>query len=325
MTLDQRPPSVSLRRKLALATKGARLALANGFARLLGLTLQAHEATAAGGRDLGLRPATTPRGAPTPELKQSPAPPPQPAVATPAPEAPRPDAPPRPPKFTAVLIAGSDDCAICGDPLEQLVGVDGCPNCKSPARLRSLPPLLDDLIGPAARAAGVTGLPLLGFAMTGVEDQLVGKVFPRLKSASLFGSYGKDHETGVDARAMPQYADGSFGAHFSILLFDYFTEHAEAIAEAYRVLAPGGVFFTHTAPFRLLDGWEAPHQVKEVRGRPGYFEYLPDGVALADIRVGRQWFTQAMEDAGFKAQWVQIHDRAAGQSQDWFVGYKPRL
>jgi len=315
MTLDQRPPSVSLRRQLAQATKGARLALANGFARLLGLRLQAHEPTATGGRDLGLRPAPVPKGAPKPE----PTPPPPDNSPPPATAA---EAPSRPPKFMAVVVAGSDDCAICGDPLEQLVGVDACPNCNSPARLRSLPPLLDDLVGPAARSAGATALPLLGFAMTGVEDQLVGKVFPQLKSVSLFGNYGKNHETGVDVRAMPQYADASFGAHFSILLFDYFTEHAEAVVEAFRVLAPGGVFFTHIAPFRLLDGWEAPHQVKEVRGRPGYFEYLPDGVALADIRVGRQWFTQAMEDAGFKAQWVQIHDRAAGQAQDWFVGYK---
>ena len=194
-------------------------------------------------------------------------------------------------------------------------------------------------IGPAARALStaeasaqaidgvdliVAGAPLLGFATTGVETQLTAQVFPVQKSVSLFGNYGGDHEIGVDARDLSRYADGSMSGHFSILLFDYFTEQEAGVGEAFRVLAPGGVFFTQLGPYRLLDGWDAPFQIKEVRGRPGYFEYLPEGVALADIRVGRQWFLQAMEDAGFAVQWIRAHDRATGADLDWFVGYKPR-
>ncbi|MBX7248805.1 MAG: class I SAM-dependent methyltransferase [Caulobacteraceae bacterium] len=200
---------------------------------------------------------------------------------------------------------------------------DYCPNCNSPARTRALPPLLDDVVGPAVAKAANLDLPLLGFAMAGIEKQLIDKVFPLVKSVSLFGNYGGDHEMGVDARDLSRYADSSFAGHFSILLYDYFTEQDDGIREAYRVLAPGGIFFTQLGPYRLLDGWDAPYQIKEVRGRPGYFEYLPEGVALADIRVGRQWFLQAMEDAGFKVQWIRAHDRATGADLDWFVGYKP--
>jgi SAM-dependent methyltransferase len=315
MTFDQRPPAPSLRRRLAQATRGLRLGIANGVARALGLKLQAFEPQ---------RPAAPPPAAPAKAA---------PAKAAAAPSEPTPKPAPvkaapvkaeaeRPPRFTATVVPGSDDCAICGDPLAELKN-GACPNCNSPARLRTLPPVMVDLIAPAARAGAPLDKPLLGFAMTGVETQLVRQVFPQLKSVSLFGSYGKEHETGVDARDMPQYADGSFSAHFSILLFDYFVDHAAALREAFRVLAPGGIFFTHTAPFRLLEGWEVPDQVKEVRGRPGYFDYLPQGVALADVKVGRQWFLQAMEDAGFRPQWVQVHDRATAQDQDWFIGHKP--
>jgi SAM-dependent methyltransferase len=290
MTTDPHPPPLSLRRQIALATKGMRLAVANGVAHILGLRLQAYEPQR-GPPDPSPRPATVPAK----------------ASAT---------------RFSALRLVTPDDCAICGDPLAEL-NRGNCPNCGSPARLRTLPPLLDQRIAPAVAAAAALDLPLLGLAMTGVETRLVREVFPLLKSASLYGRYGKDHELGVDVRDLTRYADGAFSAHFSILLFDYFTEHGQAIREAYRVLAPGGIFFTHIAPFRLTEGNDAPFQSKEVRGRPGYFDYLPEDVALSDTRVGRQWFLQAMADAGFRAEWVQANDRATDQDQDWFVGYKP--
>lgn len=325
MSFDQRPPQVPLRRRLALATKGVRLGIANGVAAMLGLKLTAVEPVRAP-KDLTPKPARVP---PATNPAQ-PAPAPKPAataepVAKPEPAAPAAPAG-RPAKFFPDAYSiRAEDCTICGDPLVELVSNDYCPNCNSPARIRILPDLLSDVIEPAARAAGVIQLPLLGFAMAGVEKQLAAKHFPNLKSVSLFGNYGGDHEMGVDARDLTRYSDGGFSGHFSVLLFDYFTEQAQGIAEAYRVLAPGGVFFTQLGPYRLLDGWEEPFQIKEVRGRPGYFEYLPEGVALADIRVGRQWFLQAMEDAGFQVRWIRAHDRAAGVDLDWFVGFKPAL
>lgn len=327
MTFDQRPPAPTLRRRLALATKGARLALANGVAKMLGLKLQAFEPQRAP-VDLTPKPArvpppATPRAAPAPIAAPTPAQAAEPVAPAPAPAPARSTKPDRfaPDPAFAIHI---DECTVCGDPLAELVKDDYCPNCNSPARTRALPPLLDLAVGPAMAAAEIFDLPMLGFAMTGVEKQLTAQVFPVQKSVSLFGNYGGDHEIGVDARDLSRYADRSMSGHFSILLFDYFTEQDAGIREAFRVLAPGGVFFTQLGPYRLLDGWDAPYQIKEVRGRPGYFEYLPDGVALADIRVGRQWFLQAMEDAGFAVQWIRAHDRATGADLDWFVGYKPR-
>lgn len=330
MTFDQRPPAPTLRRRLALATKGARLALANGVAKMLGLKLQAYEPQRAP-VDLTPKPAkvpppAAPKPAPAPTAAE-PAPAPVGAPSVPAPAAaPAPARPTRPDRFAPdpAFAIHIDECTVCGDPLAELVKDDYCPNCNSPARTRALPPLLDLAVGPAVAAAEIFDLPMLGFAMTGVEKQLTAQVFPVQKSVSLFGNYGGDHEIGVDARDLSRYADNSMSGHFSILLFDYFTEQDAGIDEAFRVLAPGGVFFTQLGPYRLLDGWDAPYQIKEVRGRPGYFEYLPEGVALADIRVGRQWFLQAMQDSGFAVQWIRAHDRANGADLDWFVGYKPR-
>lgn len=332
MTFDQRPPAPTLRRRLALATKGARLAVANGVARMLGLKLQALEPQRAPvdlmprpakvAPPVGVaKPASGPPAASAPML-QRPEASPLPASAP----APPPKAPARADRFAPdpAFAIQIDECTVCGDPLVELVKDDYCPNCNSPARTRALPRLLDMAVGPAVAEAGVSDLPMLGFAMTGVEKALTAQVFPAQKSVSLFGNYGGDHEIGVDARELSRYADASMSGHFSILLFDYFTEQAAGIDEAFRVLAPGGVFFTQLGPYRLLDGWDPPYQIKEVRGRPGYFEYLPEGVALADIRVGRQWFLQAMQDAGFAVQWVRAHDRATGADLDWFVGYKPQ-
>ena len=328
MTFDQRPPSVPLRRRIALATKGLRTGIANGVAGLLGLKMVAVEPERPP-VDRTPKPAPVPpRPAPTAPA----APPPKPAAAPAAPSPAAPSAaagsapaPAQAAKFAPdPYVIRAEECTVCGDPLVELSSNDYCPNCNAPARIRILPALLEDVVAPAVREAGVIELPALGFAMAGVEKQLMGLHFPLLKSVSLFGNYGGDHEMGVDARDLTRFADQSFSVHASVLLFDYFTEQDQGIREAYRVLAPGGVFFTQLGPYRLLDGDEAPYQIKEVRGRPGYFEYLPEGVALADIRVGRQWFLQAMQDAGFQVRWIRGHDRAAGVDLDWFVGFKPR-
>lgn len=291
-----RPP---LKRRIAQATRGARMAVARGVLGVLGLKMSPYEPARAP-VDLRPKPARVP-----------------PAGAAPA--APRPD------KFFPERSAElrAEICTVCGDALNELVKDEYCPSCNAPGRTRALPPLLREVIEPLMANSPVRELPLLGFAMAGVERRLLKPVFPNLKSVSLFGEYGKEHELGVDARDLGRYPDDAFSGHFSILLFDYFTEQEQGIREAFRVIAPGGVFLTELGPYRLKDGWDAPYQVKEVRARPGYFEYLPEGVALADIRVGRQWFLQTMEDAGFRVRWIQVHDRATGKDLDWFVGVKP--
>ncbi len=199
MTFDQRPPAPTLRRRLALATKGARLALANGVAKMLGLKLQAYEPQRAP-VDLTPKPAkvpppAAPKPAPAPTAAE-PAPAPVGAPSVPAPAAaPAPARPTRPDRFAPdpAFAIHIDECTVCGDPLAELVKDDYCPNCNSPARTRALPPLLDLAVGPAVAAAEIFDLPMLGFAMTGVEKQLTAQVFPVQKSVSLFGNYGGDH------------------------------------------------------------------------------------------------------------------------------------
>ena len=302
----QTAPAPSLKRRFAQSTRGVRLAIANGVARALGLKLTAVEPPRPP-VDLTPKPARVAPGAAV-----APAPGARPATTS-----------DRPDRFFPETGLRVDACTVCGDPLAELVKDDYCPSCNSPARTRVLAPLLDAVIAPLAANGLPQRLPLLGFAMAGVERKLTAPLFPMLKSVSLFGEYGKEHDLGVDARDLGRYADDAFCGHFSILLFDYFTEQKQGIEEAFRVVAPGGIFLTQLGPYRLLDGWDEPRQVKEVRGRPGYFEYLPEGVALADIRVGRQWFLQAMQDAGFQVRWVRIHDRASARDLDWFVGVKP--
>lgn len=295
MSTNPTPGRPTLKRRIAQSTRGARMAIARGVIGVLGLKMSPYEPVRAP-VDLRPRPARVP-----------------------------PAAAPRPDRFTPERsdLLQVDACTVCGDSLATLVKDEYCPTCNTPGRTRSLKPLLDHVISPLVGGSAILDLPLLGFAMASVEVKLLKPVFPSLKSVSLFGAYGRDHELGVDARDLSRYPDNAFSGHFSILLFDYFTEQEQGIREAFRVIAPGGVFMTELGPYRLKDGWEAPFQVKEVRARPGYFEYLPEGVALADIRVGRQWFLQTMEDAGFQVRWIQVHDRATGKHLDWFVGVKP--
>lgn len=329
MSIDQTPPRPGLKRQVAQATLGFRMALARGFIGMLGLKIQPVEPQRPP-RDLRPKPAPVQPAAAAPVFQPKPAEAPKPAAAAPtAPAAPKftPEPPPpptdKPDKFFPERGLRVDACPVCGDALAELVSDEYCPSCNTPGRTRVLPPLLENVVGPVMETSPARDLPLLGFAMAGVELKLLDPYFPNRTSVSLFGSYGKGHILGVDARDLSRFEDNSFSGHFSILLFDYFTEQEQGIRDAYRVLAPGGVFMTELGPYRLKDGWDAPYQVKEVRGRPGYFEYLPEGVALADIRVGRQWFLQAMEDAGFEVRWVQVHDRATGKDLDWFVGVKP--
>jgi hypothetical protein len=197
-----------------------------------------------------------------------------------------------------------DDCTICGAGLAH--DTIACPTCQSRPRTRAIFAVLEYL--KLSRAT----LPLLGFAVTSTEAQALAGVFPKLKSVSLHRKYQRQHDTGVDARDLSRYRDGSFSGHFSSLLFDYFEEHEQAIAEAYRVIAPEGVLITHIASYRLSAEDDAPPQ--------------QDGTVLEEqfpaVSVGRGWFVKALERAGFDAIWLSVLDSASGETIDWFVGLK---
>jgi SAM-dependent methyltransferase len=214
-------------------------------------------------------------------------------------------------------------CPACGSALPEKGENENCPTCGSRARQRCLTPLLDEIIQPILPPELAAELPLLSFAMTGTERKLLDPVFSHYKSVSLYGDYGGVHEIGVDARDLSRYADNSFSGAVALLVFDYFVEQEQALAEACRVMAPGGVFFTCFSDYRMLPGGEAPFLDYMIVPRPNYFEYVPAEKGLPSIKVGQKWFVDAMRRVGFLADYVPVHDAYSDKVTDWFIGQKP--
>ena len=215
------------------------------------------------------------------------------------------------------------ECPVCHDPLREVENGQNCRTCSSRARVRSMAPLLSGYVAPYMRDNPVAKLPLLAFAMIGTEKNFLSPVFQRFKSVSLFGSYSADHEGGVDIRNLSRYEANSFSGVYGSLLFDYFPEHEQALKECFRVIAPGGIFLTHIAPGRILDGNEPPREQGSIKSHTGYFNYLPEEKSLPDVRVGRDWFLTKLEQAGFKPALIRVHDAVPGLVSEWFVGIKP--
>jgi len=214
------------------------------------------------------------------------------------------------------------DCPVCGQKPRKF---DNCPGCGTRPRIRTLFPIMKEVVSPlAGDIPGIVGKPVLAFATTNAEKQQLGTCFPLQKSVSLYGNYGKDHEEGVDIRDLSRYPDGAFSGVFGVLLFDYFPEHEAALRESFRVLAPGGIFLTHIASSRLSDD-DAPAKLDSMLVRkPGYMNYIPADKNLPSVHVGRKWFTAALAAAGFRAELHQVHDAASKQKYDWFLGIKPK-
>ena len=221
---------------------------------------------------------------------------------------------------TGLRVAG---CPACGSTLSVRGDNENCPACGSRARQRCLTPLLDEVIRPILPPELAAGLPLLSFAMTPPERKLLDPLFSQFKSVSLYGDYGGMHEIGVDARDLSRYDDNSFSGAVALLVFDYFVEQQQALAEAYRVMAPGGVFFTCFSDYRMLPGDEAPFLDYMIVPRPNYFEYVPAEKGLPSIKVGQKWFTDAMRRVGFLADHISVYDDYSDKATDWFIGQKP--
>jgi hypothetical protein len=212
-------------------------------------------------------------------------------------------------------------CPICGVRLESVGEKGECLACKSPARTRSLPPVLDGLVGPAL-AHTDRDLPLLAFAATGAEKTQLKRHFEKLCSVSLFGKYGNDHISGVDVRDLSRFADASFSGAFGILLFDYFPEHEKALHELSRVVAPGGILFTLILPSRILPDASAPVVTRKIQPRAGYFEYIPEGGELLNIHVGQDWLLGAIARAGFAPRQMRVPDPVTDEISQWFIGIR---
>jgi len=143
------------------------------------------------------------------------------------------------PRAKTIVLAPSvwGVCAFCRTSIKPLAEEGKCKGCGSTPRLRSLSVLL-----PSALNRDRVHRPLLAFSAPRREKDLLAPYFPEINSVSLHGVYDDVHTRGIDARDLSRYGSASFGGHYSCLLFDYFAEHEPALAEAYRVLAPGGVF-----------------------------------------------------------------------------------
>lgn len=213
-------------------------------------------------------------------------------------------------------------CLICNQLMEKLIQGDKCPHCQSASRTRTFPIVMDALKSRIPQDLTVS-LPLLGFAITGVEENILKPIFPNIISTSLYGTYGSIE--GCDVRDLSRFENNSFCGISSILLFDYFTEIDVALAECARVTAPGGVFITHIAYGRLVDDEMAPTITSIIKKTDTYFPYLPDNANMPSITLGRQTFINKMKRVGYNAAHYSIQDDASGIYADWFVGFLPRL
>jgi SAM-dependent methyltransferase len=212
-------------------------------------------------------------------------------------------------------------CSVCGGAAIEAVE-QNCPHCGAAARTRSLEPFLLQHLAPELDKTLAASLPLMAFSMVPREEDALAKYFPAIQPVTLFGDYGPRSVKDIDARDLGRFADNSFSGHFSIVLFDYFLEHEKALSEAFRVLAPGGVFFTQFMYWRLIEGNQPPAMVSVIEKRPGYYDYVPDGKELLSIEVGAQWFLERMCDAGFEAEHVAMKDPISSAVSHWFRGKK---
>ena len=227
------------------------------------------------------------------------------------------------PFYIGARSKGKIECAICGNDLSFVPRTEpNCPKCASRPRARALVEFVQQHIRPIHQYGGKPPLPLLAFGLTAMERKVLSGHFASFKSVTLFGERRGDLEVGVDARDLSRYPDASFAGSFGILIFDYFEEHEQALMEAARVTADGGIFFHQISSSRLVEGDAAPTTASFIKRQAGPLNYIPDDVAMASVKVGIGWFTNAMERAGFAACHINIADKHTGQSNHWFLGIR---
>ena len=214
-------------------------------------------------------------------------------------------------------------CEICSAELSpSAAGV--CASCSAPPRVRSLDHLINDVILPKAASSLDHRKAILAFAMSATEKRALDKLGMTYTSVSLFGRYGDVHETGVDARDLSKCGEGQFAAVYSCCLFDYFLEHEKALAEAFRVTTPGGWFITHICGFRLRADQTAPETIRTIEPAEGFYEYVPKNQHMLSVRVGVDWYLDAMRKAGYiDCECIHYVDASSNVKCDWFVGRKP--
>lgn len=231
-------------------------------------------------------------------------------------------------EFEVKNILGVEDrsellCPFCKGGMTGEEEKGRCSHCSLAARVRTIEDLVQDFILPnnwkELSSSNKLGL---CFSTTSHERKFLEPLNLKYTSVSLFGKYGANHVEGVDARDLSRYQDSSFILHYSCLLFDYFVEHESAIKEAYRVLDAGGLFITHIEWPRIKEGNSPPEIVSTITPKKGYYEYIPEGQGMVNIKVGREWFIEEMKKAGFEVMVYKIKDKFSDLICEWFVGQK---
>ena len=225
-----------------------------------------------------------------------------------------------------------DRCPLCNGvvPFSE-GGAAECNVCRAPWRTRSSVQILEWVSTRLPAATPNLTAEVLAFSLVGAERAMVERRFDTIDEVSLYGNYGSDNKEGVDARDLSEYADNSYLLYFSVLCFDYFVEHKKALAEAYRVLCPGGYILNQISAARARKEYGAAEIVKRIIRRApsitkpgGYMWYVPPEVDLYDIRVGIEWEADTMRSVGFEVTTKHLRDPWAPTEAIWFLGRKPK-
>jgi len=213
-------------------------------------------------------------------------------------------------------------CTLCDAEFEAHAGTGDCPACRAPVRTRSMPEMVREHLAPWLDRDLAERSPLLGLALVQAEEQVMRPHFPNIVRASLYGDYYEDNIGGLDVRDMSRFEDNSFSGILAVGVFDFFVEQEQALAECFRILAPGGVLMVLILPYRLREGSQPPMSIAKVR-KTYESDYIPEGVEMDSVGVGRRWYVDAMRRTGFEAKQATVFDPATGVTSTWFLGRKP--
>ncbi len=217
-------------------------------------------------------------------------------------------------------------CSICGEinTSEEKFAENLCSNCQAAPRIRTLPVIFKILKKSFIKYNLVENLPILAFSATDFERKEIKKVFKKIKLVALYGEPNNYDTTtlGVDIRDLSKYEDDKYSGIYSMVVFDYFSEHEQALKESYRVISPGGIFMTLITSNRLQSNDSTLIVTSRFHANDHRMSYIPRDVELCSVSLGKIWFMNLMDKVGFQSSYIDIYDEASKETNTWFIGIK---